>query len=270
MRHFTQKLYLPLVLAFAIGATPVTCIANPGGSLTDALTRLQDLKKQLDDTDFKAKPLADKKRNLDDTTDLLKGAFDNLQKKYDDLNMRIDGHTAKAGPLRDEKQALDASIDSHNGRCGGTYEDQGYVDACNSEAAQLNQQMADFNQRADAYDAEGADLKKEGDDLDDYQNGLKQRRDQLSQDTLDWAAAVKQYVADHNDLVARYNQVVAELQAYENDYSRCMSALHDPNTPADTVKYQCGDIDFDGKSVTLQALKASDIRPELVITPNGN
>lgn len=262
------SLLCAVLLAAALGMNGAR--AN---ELSDQLNAANDdvnrLHKQLDDLDKNVgEPLVAEKARLSDTDDLLKGAEKNLQGKYDDWAGRVNGpngysallaaHQAKIAPFNNRTA-------DYNRRCSGTFSDRGYVDACNREKAQLDAEADAFQQEYVQLKNLQASLKQEKTDLDNYAKGLQERRNDLNKGTLDWAAKVKKYNADRNDLVASYNKSLAQLKRIGTQYGNCVD--RQPKKATDEyIKHHCGNVQFDNVRGTLQQLKS--IKPEMVITPN--
>lgn len=261
MRHVAAVLAVALLFA-----VPVFADNQTANSLNSKMNEIIDLANQIKDLDSTTgKRLDDRKKNLDDTADLLKGAVDNLKPKYDDLEMRFEQNQAVIAQLGAEKDQLDAAITAHNGRCSGTFNDQSYVSQCNSEASSLNNQKIDLNNRVDRANDQHTSLVQEGKDLDDYKTGLKQRYDQLSQDTLDWAAQVKQYNADRNELAEKFNAALAQLKQLAGQLQNCIDRLP-ASADDEQIKHFCGNVQFDGVRANLPRLR--DIDPATIMPEN--
>jgi len=206
--------------------------------------------------------LEDRKKNLDATADLLKGAMTNFESKADDLKMRIDANNTAAENLKAQEATLKQQIDNHNSHCDGTYSDRGYVASCNAEATNLNAQRDSLNSQADRITANANSLNQEHVDLIQYGQGLKERFDQLEADTLEWTTEKKQYITHRNQLISQTHDTLVQLKQLSAQLSNCVD-----REPADAddaqIKHDCGDVQFDGVRAMLQRLK--DVDPSTIM-----
>ena len=164
-----------------------------------AKKQITSLKKELAeiDTEFAAlKPtyasITEEKRRLSDVDELLVGAIKHHKKEVQEHNQRV----------RD----LDLLVSDHNGRCSGSFEDKGYVAACNAEAARLNAQQRHLD----------AEIETER----QMKQGLEERIDSLSQATSEWSQKAKTYNAKIDDLTARQNTLLLRMNSVLEDLKR--------------------------------------------------
>ncbi|MFL6652803.1 MAG: hypothetical protein ACJ8J7_16135 [Sulfurifustaceae bacterium] len=255
----------------ASGASAWTdALANElSDQLNAANENVNHLHKQIDDLDKDiGQPLTAEKARLSDTDQLLKGAEKNLQGKYDNWADRVNGPNGYSAQLAAHQAKIppfNSRTADYNRRCSGTFSDRGYVDACNREKAQLDAEADAFQQEFVQLKNLQSSLKQEKTNLDDYAKGLKDRRNDLNQATLDWAAKTKKYNADRNALVASHNQALAQLKRVGSAYGNCVD--RQPKKATDEyIKHHCGNVQFDNIRENLKQLQ--NIKPELVITPN--
>lgn len=259
-----------LLSLFSLLLLPALATANDlSDQLNAGTNKLNTLSNQMDVLDKNiGQPLVAEKARLSSTDELLKGAEKNLDAKYDNWSNRVNGpggYSAQMAIHQARIAPFNARTADYNRRCDGTFSDRAHVDACNREKGQLD---AD----ADAFQAEYVQLKnlqnslkQEKETLDYTARGLQDRRKDLSQATLDWAAKVKKYYADRNDLVSSYNQALGQLQQLGGQYGNCVDRLP-KNADNEEIKHKCGNIQFDNVREDLQRLR--DIKPETAIFPN--
>ena len=156
----------------------------------DILERVNDLKGQLEQlqkdknsAEAKAATLAQEEQRLIATDELLSGAIANYKKD-------LAAHDAEAANQN-------AQVIAHNAQCTGTFEDENFVNACNTRAGQLN----DWGGRINAH----------ADTLDMYAAGLNERINDLSNATLDWAKRTKENNAALNDIYAQQQALTERI-----------------------------------------------------------
>ena len=241
---------LPLFLLLLL---PAIALANDLSDQINAVTNnLNSLQKEIDDLDKNiGQPLVAEKAHLSDTDDLLKGAEKNLNANYNNLTNRITGpggYSAQFATHQAKVASLDARTTDYNRRCSGTFSDRSYVDACNREKAQLDAEADAIRQETVQLRNLRSSLLQEKVELDSYSKGLQDRRNDLSQATLNWAAKVKRYNADRNDLLASYNKALAQLKQLK--YDNCVRRLPQ-NAKIEYIKHKCGNVPFDGANPNL-------------------
>jgi chromosome segregation ATPase len=272
-QDFLSKSILKLAgfssLFFIFSLWPPVFAADLATQINTAANDVLNLEKQINDLDKNVgQPLTAEKARLLDTDDLLKGAEKNLDKKYNDLANRVSGPGGYSAQLQTHQAKIapfNARTADYNRRCSGTFSDRSYVDACNREKAQLDAEADAFEYEYQQLKNLQGSLKREKADLDSYSQGLQERRKELSQATLDWAAKMKKYNADRFDLVAAYNQALNQLKQISGLYNECVKNLPEDATD-ESIKHHCGNVQFDNVRENLQKLQ--NIKPEFVITPN--
>jgi len=216
-----------LALGFALAvSTPAQEAAGAAAKINTKIAVLNDINdkvKTLDTTDLDA--LKAKKRNLDDVTDMLKGAVAHLQ--------------AKDADLTQEFAANDAAVAQHNANQCVEKNHDGSCSAYQAEANRLNARTQELKQRES--------------DLNTYRHGLKERYDQLTQDTLDWTAAAKKHDGDRQDLVDKYKSELGELGNAANEYGNCVDRY--PKDDDEGLKHHCGNVQFDGVRESIGKLR---------------
>lgn len=245
------------ILAGILFLSPLTAFAQtPGDEATAILGQMGQIGNQmkaLDDTE--GKWAKDRETNLTSTDDLLKGAEANAKKADDLLLAKAQAYSAEV----DQQKALAASFepqaDAYNAQCGGTG-DQAYVNNCNAWKARLQPTHDRINAWKGELETKKASIQTEINNQEAYEKGLAERRAQLSQDTLDWAARKKAYLANRDELGARFNTLRDRLQQLANQYDNCTAEfIHNPANSDELIKHKCGNIQFDGAAVSLDELR---------------
>jgi chromosome segregation ATPase len=198
--------------------------AGAAAAINDGLARIDTIAKQIGQIDDVTLPqLKEKKARLDDVADLLHKAVNNVKAKDADLEQRT--------------AVQDAAIAQHN------------ANQCRGTAAQC----AAYTAEAERLNAGSAALKRESDNLNTYKQGLKERFDQLSQDTLAWTAAGKKAMADRDDLAQRGKAILSSLGRFANEYGSCMDKY--PQDDDEGLKHHCGNVQFDQVRKNLGKLR---------------
>jgi uncharacterized phage infection (PIP) family protein YhgE len=233
---------------------------TPGDQATSTLTEMGKVTaeiKQLDASEGKL--VKDREVNLTSTDELLKGSEANARKATELVSSKIEAYKNEVDQQKAGVAAFAPQADAYNSQCNGTG-DQNYVNNCNAWKARLQPEQTRLNNWRDALKGTQAQLSREWENQKSYNAGLKARRDQLSQDTLDWAASKKKYYADRDDLGARFNTLRDKLNQVANRYSNCTKEfINNPKNTDELIKHKCGNIQFDGADFTLKQLR--DIAP---------
>ena len=247
--------FIKLLPLFFLLLLPAFVSAN---DLSDQINGVADnvngLRKQIDDLDKNVgQPLVAEKARHSDTDDLLKGAEKNLKGKYDSWSNQVTGPGGYSAQLQAHQAKIapfNARTANYNSRCSGTFTSAAYVNACNQEKAQLDAEADAFQREFQQIKNLQNSLKQEKVDLDSYAKGLQDRRNDLSQATLNWASKMKKYNADRNDLIASYNQALAQLKQLGSQYENCVARLPNDAT-SESIKQNCGNIQFDNANPNL-------------------
>ncbi len=220
------SLLVTLALAFVLTAPAKAQEASgAAASINNLITQIGQTSDKIKDIDENQYPtLAKRKENLDSTTDLLRGAITNLK--------------AKDAVLDQDFAANDAAVAQHNANQCVEKNHDGSCSAYTAEANRLN--------------ARTAELKQEETDLNQYRQGLKARVDQLSQDTLEWAANMKKLGGEREDLVTRGKSLLQDLGDTAAQYGVCIERY--PHDSDEELKHHCGNVQFDGVRETIGKL----------------
>jgi DNA repair exonuclease SbcCD ATPase subunit len=228
----TKNVVIALSFALLLASTPGKAqqAATSAAAINAGLSSIGTISKQIDQIDNVTFPeLKKKQQNLDDVTEMLNGAATHLKAKYADLEQRDYDH--------------DAAIERHNAnQCKGTEEE---CAAYTAEAHRLNEATAA--------------LKREAADLDTYKQGLRERFEQLSADTIAWSSAVKKAQGDRDDLAERGKTILSSLASYANTYGSCMDRY--PDDDDEGLKHHCGNVQFDGVRENIGKLRISGSTP---------
>lgn len=253
-----KYLVTTVLAALLFLSVPVRANDQQAADLSSKLADLQSISNQIKVLDDgTGAGLAKRKENLTSTKELLDGASNNAKKRDDELLQAAQAYQAATNQQNANVSQHESAVANHNSRCVGTFSDANYVANCNAEADRLDQWMAQLHQSFLQLKDQQTSLKQQVAAQEQYESGLQERYNQLSQDTLEWAANVKKYNADRNDLLVRWNQALALIKPVAASLDNCIGRL-----PADAddaqIKHACGNIQFDGVRSTLQRLKDLD------------
>ena len=186
------------------------------------------------------------KAQIGDFSRLLKTATANtmtLQQQVGAAEAVVAERSSRIQPLMQQKAALDAQVDAHNSRCpGGTSQDQGLVDSCNAEAADLDGKEASLQSQGQAA---MADLSAASAAVQALKHQQDENRD-----------AISHYEASIASLKEAERRIEEELTGTNRQIADCEAALHEPNR--DKMHEICGRA-WDGNVV--QAAHTPDLPP---------
>lgn len=211
-------------LLFLIATVPV--ITAAAGVIEEERSLLVQLKAY--DAEYDA--LTAKRATFAKRNDDLRWTHEQLEKQIrayntdrEDLNRRMN---LQLGTIRD-----------HDSRCGGTFDDQGYVDACNAEASRLDTITNAQN--------------RENESLNHTRSLLKTAAETQVAETNKLATA-DQAAADRQNVIAKLAQPIVErLKALEKKNILCRKAIAAVDAdPTNMLKKErmhdvCGEM-FDG------------------------
>lgn len=169
-----------------------------------------------------------------------------LSQRIDDLNWAAEQLEKQSADVGAESTALDvrtaqleSEIDSHNSVCGGSSEDEAFVNSCNSRADYLNAQSQEHNAAIEQWNRTNELLNEA------YQTQEEQRSIVATQ--------VSQYLQTQQELIEAAQVIQARLAEIEPFLTGCQQAISrydaSPNPAGDgtmeQMKAACGNI-FDG------------------------
>ena len=202
-------LFLTVLLAFALFNV---AHASEVGSLTAQLGELNTEYNQLN---------ADRAQYAKKAEEL-KWAAEQLAPK-------IPAIKAEDAQLKQRGDALESRIQAHNAQCSGTFDDEGFVAACNGRKAQLDAESARYQQLRDDLGTRW-DLLKEALTTHDSEVTLNNFADQK---------AYNRQVEIHNMAVP----IINRLKEIAGQNDRCKNAIQ--NADVETMHAVCGEM-FDG------------------------
>ena len=169
---------------------------------------------------------------------------DGLSKRWDDLKWTADQVAKQVDKYKVERADLDSRmneqknvVSSHNSRCSGTFTNPGYVNACNSEADQLDSSSTSLNQ--------------ENHSMNKTRDLLEQAIQTQSDETMKVAAQDKAAMARETELAEDEQRIINQLTPIEGQVKSCQAAIDavDANPSNETAKEHmhsvCGSM-FDG------------------------
>jgi len=167
----------------------------------------------------------------------------NLRKKSDldwaaqQLLPKIHEFQTNRANLNRRMDAQQARIDNHNSRCSGTYEDEGYVNACNAEKSQL--------------DSTSSALMDENNNLETIRNLLQQNVQVHDEEEAKVIAKDERELARMQEIMEMAKPIIARLKEIAMENDGCKEAIHQVDLHPDSTAYKermhavCGSM-FDG------------------------
>ncbi len=185
-----------LLVLFLLGTVSVTS-AGVIQEERSLLAQLKAYNAEYDQLTAKRAKFAKRASDLRWANDQLEKQIRVYNTKRTDLNGRVDLHLK--------------AIRDHDSRCAGTFDDQGYVDACNSEAHQLN--------------AITRTQKEENDSLN-HTRDLLQTAIQTQNEEVDKTVVADKSAMDRQDVIANLARPIVErLKALASSNDLCQEAI---------------------------------------------
>jgi len=229
MRMKTMCFMLIVIFVSAVLFPFISCAADVKALIKERdslMVAMNSLKTEFDLNEAKRPSLEQRKSDLDWTA----GKVEKEVNKWNAVNATLKAKVANHA----------AAIISHNGRCGGTYESQSYVDQCNSAAATLNARKATLDTEVQYNDTQ----------RDSVQGLLNNQAVQ----ERNLRTAINAYNAHRDELIAGGLKIEGRLREIEADLGSCRVAIraYDASTDPmkdgtmERVKAICGPGMFDG------------------------
>lgn len=246
-----------IIAVLFLCSAAVASAQTPGDKVSGLLTQLSAVSQQIGTLDkTEGKWVTDRETNLISTKELLDGAVKNANLGTAALGEKIQAFVAEKNQHDNQVRQFEPLAAQYSAACSGTG-DQAYVNNCNAWKARLEPTRASLDAWKGRLDNTQATLTQESTSNDAYVKGLNERVAQLSQDTLDWAARKKAYLANRDDLGAKFNQIREQLRRLADQYNTCTTEfINDPKNSDELIKHKCGNIQFDGAPVTLDQLRS--------------
>jgi hypothetical protein len=234
IKLFSRIVLLLVVLCASLNAAD----SGIGVQVSSVAQQLSTLSKALAVNYAKMKASDKKKADLDWADSALNRKKEQLMRDLADLNVR-------AAPLLEAKRHHDDNPPDPN------------CDSC----------VAAYNREAKEGDDRMAPFIREAGDLDKTTALLAEIQKTNSEETMKWFAERKAITADTNEKMADYTRLYNRLQNLKKEYSQCRDeVIKNPRVSDETVKHQCGNIQFDGSDRTLHELEI--ILPPSRLMPN--
>jgi uncharacterized protein YhaN len=195
--------------------------------LKDMITELMQQQKQMDRMTVKSADLDKQKATLSAKDTTIKKSEKDVQAKRQEWIMDNNANEAK------KAEAIQSGC-----RPGQTTTDTALAARCNQLAAQINNTTDRLQTRGERIVAQNTQNTKD--------------REQLTKDTLAWAASKKHVNAVIDDLNAR----IAGLKQFLSAHCTSIPA----NATDEEIKHNCGNVQFDGAAPNLPACQTEECR----------
>lgn len=173
-----------------------------------------------------------------------------VEKQITDLRVTSDVLDAKMANHATVSQTLDvklanheSSVQSHNSQCGGTFDDQNYINWCNNSAASLNSERAGLDWEVNSFNSEDTELNGE---IEYYNQLAISIQDMINNQATQEAIVdgkYEQYKTHRQELVDAGNRIQARLDEIQPYIDSCEAAIASGSDV--TMKAECGRM-FDG------------------------
>jgi len=250
-----MKIFTAIALFIGLFLVSPAMAQTPGDQASALLTQLSAVTKQITTLDStEGKWVNDREVNLTSTKELLDGAVKNANLGSAALTAKMQEYADSKGQHDAQQAVYTPQAEAYNAQCNGTG-DQNYVNSCNAWKARLEPQRERLDDWRAGLQQTRERLLQEDAANNTYIDGLNARIAQLSTDTLAWAARKKAYLADRDDMGARFNTIRDRLRQLADQYNTCTTEfINNQNNSDELIKHKCGNIQFDGAPVSVDVL----------------
>lgn len=173
--------------------------------------------------------LGDEKKALEADEARLAKRWDDLKWSNEQIKKKVEQYKNDVSQLNQAQAAHEAEAAAHNARCTGTFNDRGFVDACNAAAARGN--------------ANKARLESQARSLNQTRDLLNQAIQTQTEETQKVFAAHKAHVARIEEIVAKARPMIERLKAIQAEVDKCKAAIK--RGTDENMHDRCGEM-FDG------------------------
>ncbi len=166
-----------------------------------------------------------------------------LRTTSDALDAKLANHAAVSESLDARLANHESSIQSHNSQCGGTFEDQSYVDRCNSNAASLNSAGAVLDGEVNSFNSQDAALTGEVEYFNELTITIQELIDNQAAEEAIVYQETEWHRAHRQELVDAGNTIQARLDEIQPFIDSCNDAIASGGD--EYMKAECGRM-FDG------------------------
>lgn len=159
------------------------------------------------------------------------------------LDAELANHAAVSQTLDVKLANHESSIQSHNIECGGTYDDQNYIDWCNNSAASLSSERAGLDREVNSFNSEDTKLNAEIEHYNQLALSIQDLIDNQAAQEAIVDGEYEQYKTHRQELVDTGNRIQARLDEIQPYIDSCEAAIA-PGSHK-TMTSECGSM-FDG------------------------
>jgi chromosome segregation ATPase len=166
-----------------------------------------------------------------------------LRVTSDALDAELANHAAVSQTLDVKLANHESSVQSHNSQCGGTFDDQNYIDWCNNSAASLNSERAGLDWEVNSFNSEDTKLNGEIEYYNQLAISIQEMIDKQATQEAIVDLEFEQHKAHRQELVDAGNRIQARLDEIQPYIDSCEAAIASGSN--ETMKAECGSM-FDG------------------------
>jgi predicted nucleic acid-binding Zn-ribbon protein len=237
-----REIILIVLLLFSMSsfAADVDALKTERTTLREAMSALET---EFDANTIEGERIAQKLNDLEwSATQVEKQVLD-LRTNSDVLDAKLANHAADSQAIDVKLANHESSIQSHNGQCGGTFEDQRYVDWCNNNAASLKSARAVLDGELDSFNSEDATLIGEVEYYNQLALSIQEMIDNQATQEVIVDQEMRRYKAQRQELVDAGNKIQARLEEIQPYIDSCENAITSGDD--EYMKAECGRM-FDG------------------------
>jgi predicted nuclease with TOPRIM domain len=237
-----RQIILVVLLLFSMSsfAADIAALKSERTTLRDAMSALEE---EFDANEIEGERIAQRKSDLEWTATQVQKQVSDLRVTSDLLDARMAKHASVSQALDVKLANHESSVQAHNSRCSGTFEDQSYVDWCNSNAASLNAASAVLDGEVNSFNAEDAALSGEVEHYNQMASSVQELIDNQARQEAIVDQEFERYQAHRQELVDAGNRIQARLDEIQPYIDSCEDAIASDNI--EYMKAECGRM-FDG------------------------
>ena len=238
---------MKIIISIALVLFSITSFADGLEALKSERTTLQEamgsLEAEFQVNEVEGERIAQRASDLEWSTRQVAKQVNELRTTSEALDAKLANHAAESEALDARLANHESSIQSHNGQCGGTFEDQSYVDRCNSNAASLNSAGAVLDGEVNSFNSQDAALSGEVEYFNELTITIQELIDNQAAEEAIVNHETEWYRVHRQELVDAGNRIQARLDEIQPFIDSCNDAISSGSD--EYMKAECGRM-FDG------------------------
>lgn len=237
-----REIVLIVLLLFSMRsfAADIAALKTERTTLREAMSALEE---EFNANEIEGERIAQRVSDLEWTAKQVEKQVTDLRVTSDTLDAKLANHATVSQAIDVKLASHESSVNTHNGQCSGTFEDQSYVDWCNGNAASLNSARAVLDAEANSFNSEDTKLNGEIEYYNQLALSIQEMIDNQAAQEAIVDREFEQYIAHRQELVDAGNRIQARLDEIQPYIDSCEAAIASGSD--EYMKAQCGSM-FDG------------------------